>query len=492
MKLIGICLLGFYCAAANAKTQKLHGPHKTNPTGLSMTNQKLARTAAAKTGLKRTAATEKFLLPFDTFKRLPYEKKLRYVHFLSRLSSILEQYRNDPKIVTDEDLKTTALDSHYPQFEAFFRLALENAEAEDGGSAPLKLPGNYPPPAPPETSSPSEENKDNSEPFTSDERRHSVPASTKKDIIIPGNYPPKESNTAEGPTERAQPKPTENHFKFMDQAKTPSNNSSNSSQVQTQETRAPVVEPSATNSTQEAPPLSAGAKKRYERKVGATCMFGNRHSRYVENKNPDGPNPVCRAPKGSVNQKVCRGTEKPNFLCPSFGLTKGQGTSNGGKDFCIPLYGQNGLKDLSVRCSEATRNLRVKLQANRVEYERSHNEIKGEINAFKNSDSKDENSLSLSDYCADDNLLNEKRQLEECGALMTEVKNMENDLSTAATPPIDSNTPANTSQPAAQPPPAPPLPEPPRTPPSIDPRGTDGTPQEPPTPPAPTSDGQWI
>ena len=83
---------------------------------------------------------------------------------------------------------------------------------------------------------------------------------------------------------------------------------------------------------------------------GSFCIFGGYASKY---KNVEGRS-FCPAPAETVNSAVCADKNmNPSFLCQSFGLSTSPHQAAVSDSLCIPLRSENGLKDLTVRCTKA-------------------------------------------------------------------------------------------------------------------------------------------
>jgi hypothetical protein len=171
----------------------------------------------------------------------------------------------------------------------------------------------------------------------------------------------------------------------------------------------------------------ANAKKAvYTRRKGAVCLFGNRGSRYAENPNPNGKNPYCPPPRGTVNTRVCKGTPKPNYLCPSFGLTLAASDKQENNNFCVTLYSDKGLDDLSERCSQQLSDVRGRLQANKDLYEQQTAELQKHVDEFKRFGDNENDKYSIEAYCAENNAANEGRQSQECNQILAAIENLRN------------------------------------------------------------------
>lgn len=161
---------------------------------------------------------------------------------------------------------------------------------------------------------------------------------------------------------------------------------------------------------------------------GSFCIFGGYASKY---KNVEGRS-FCPAPAEAVNSTMCANKNiNPSFLCQSFGLSTSPHQAVASDTLCIPLRSENGLKDLTVRCTKAFVNF--------AETARSFNpqkidEIQKQIIAGVQALEKERgvSDVGILSYCADQNKMNRGNQKSECSAITTLMNHFKKSLPTVA------------------------------------------------------------
>lgn len=148
------------------------------------------------------------------------------------------------------------------------------------------------------------------------------------------------------------------------------------------------------------------------RQAGSACLFGGYVSHY-EAKSNGALN--CPAPAGKMNAEPCLGTTRaPKFNCNNFGMATGPAQAAVQTTTCVD---GKPLADLTVRCvgaldkwladSPPTTMDAAAYTAWRTQVTTALDEYENRFAAAK----------KFSDYCENDNAVNENRQKDECAAL---------------------------------------------------------------------------
>lgn len=148
------------------------------------------------------------------------------------------------------------------------------------------------------------------------------------------------------------------------------------------------------------------------RQAGSACLFGGYVSHY-EAKSNGALN--CPAPAGKMNAEPCLGTTRaPKFNCNNFGMATGPAQAAVQTTTCVD---GKPLADLTVRCvgaldkwlanSPPTTMDAAAYTAWRAQVTTALDEYENRFAAAK----------KFSDYCENENAVNENRQKDECAAL---------------------------------------------------------------------------
>lgn len=161
---------------------------------------------------------------------------------------------------------------------------------------------------------------------------------------------------------------------------------------------------------------------------GSFCIFGGYASKY---KSVEGRS-FCPAPAETVNSSICANKNiNPSFLCQSFGLSTSPHQAVVSDSLCIPLRSENGLKDLTVRCTKAFVNFS---ETARAFDPKKIDEIQKQIIAGVQALEKERGAsdVGILSYCADQNKMNRGSQKSECSALTTLMNHFKKSLPTVA------------------------------------------------------------
>lgn len=207
-----------------------------------------------------------------------------------------------------------------------------------------------------------------------------------------------------------------------------------SAKPQSPEQRQPVAGAAAAGPAIAAKPQSAEATLAAPIAVadarvdGSFCIFGGYASKY---KNVEGRS-FCPAPAETVNSTICANKNiNPSFLCQSFGLSTSPHQAVASDTLCIPLRSENGLKDLTVRCTKAFVSF---AETARSFDPQKIDEIQKQIITGVQALEKERGAsdVGILSYCADQNKMNRGTQKSECSAITTLMNHFKKSLPTVA------------------------------------------------------------
>lgn len=149
------------------------------------------------------------------------------------------------------------------------------------------------------------------------------------------------------------------------------------------------------------------------RQAGSACLYGGYVSHYEAKSNGS---LSCPAPAGKTNAEPCLGTtSSPKFNCNNFGMATGPAQAAVQTTTCVA---GKPLADLTVRCVGALDKWLTESPPTTMDaaaYTAWRTQVAAALDDYEN---KFAAGKKFSDYCENDNIVNENKQKDECAAIM--------------------------------------------------------------------------